>query len=184
MVLDEKWLGLATSLTSSMLANSANYVAVKQGIPDSITLPVILIGFGNIAALYLDVLFAKRGFGRLNAEVPYTNIKFRNNWFLSNVVGTVGVKYFAIAVMDGILVYWIYRRVQRWFSDKNIFERQAVLRDAILAACVTSFTFLIYGNYLRFNWALQDVPSRGTEIYAGVVAIISVMAYVYGEILK
>jgi hypothetical protein len=39
-----------------MLANSANYVAVKQGIPDSITLPVILIGFGNIAALYLDVL--------------------------------------------------------------------------------------------------------------------------------
>jgi hypothetical protein len=49
--------------------NSANYVAVKQGIPDSITLPVILIGFGNIAALYLDVLFVKRGFGRLNAEV-------------------------------------------------------------------------------------------------------------------
>jgi hypothetical protein len=38
-----------------MLANSANYVAVKQGIPDSITLPVILIGFGNIAALYLDI---------------------------------------------------------------------------------------------------------------------------------
>jgi hypothetical protein len=54
----------------------------------------------------------------------------------------------------------------------------------ISAACVTSFTFLIYGNYLRFNWALQDVPSRRTEIYAGVIAIISVMAYVYGEIPK
>jgi hypothetical protein len=45
-----------------MLANSANALLPLRH-PDSITLPVILIGFGNIAALYLDVLFVKRGFG-------------------------------------------------------------------------------------------------------------------------
>jgi vacuolar-type H+-ATPase subunit I/STV1 len=60
MVLDEKWLGLATSLTSSMLAETVRTMLPLNKASDSITLPVILIGFGNIAALYLDVLFATR----------------------------------------------------------------------------------------------------------------------------
>jgi hypothetical protein len=43
MVLDEA--GLATSISSSMISNTGNYIAIKQGVPDSITVPVILIAF-------------------------------------------------------------------------------------------------------------------------------------------
>jgi hypothetical protein len=74
-----------------MISNTGNYIAIKQGVPDSITVPVILIG--NVLALYLDVMFA---FGADNIPVPYSDIRFRNGWFWNNLFGMVGAKYFAI----------------------------------------------------------------------------------------
>jgi antibiotic biosynthesis monooxygenase (ABM) superfamily enzyme len=31
----------------------------------------------------------------------------------------VGAKYFAIALMDGIIVYWLYKRLQKKLIDKK-----------------------------------------------------------------
>jgi hypothetical protein len=94
MVLDEM-ARLVTSISSSMISNTGNYIAIKQGVPDSITVPVIL-AFGNVLALYLDVMFAKY-FSVQTIPVPYSDLRFRNGWFWNNLFGMVGAKYFAIA---------------------------------------------------------------------------------------
>lgn len=176
MVLGEKWLGLLTSLSSSLISNTGNYVAINSGVPDSISIPIILIAFGNALALYLDVVFAKYAFGVHRIPVPYSELRFRNSWFWNNIFGIVGLKYFLVALMDGIIVYWIYKRLQKKFRDRTWMKQSDALVDSILAATVTTFTFLIYGNFLRFNWALEPIPSVWTHIYTCIIALVSIVA--------
>jgi hypothetical protein len=156
-----------------MISNTGNYIAIKQGVPDSITVPVILIAFGNVLALYLDVMFAKYAFGADNIPVPYSDIRFRNGWFWNNLFGMVGAKYFAIALMDGIIVYWLYKRLQKKLIDKKWLKETDALLDTVLAASVTTFTFLVYGNFLRFNWAFIQAPGVWIHVYAYVVGVIA-----------
>jgi hypothetical protein len=70
----------------------------------------------NVLALYLDVMFAVRFW---YIPVPYSDLRFRNGWFWNNLFGMVGAKYFAIALMDGIIVYWLYKRLQKTLIDKK-----------------------------------------------------------------
>jgi hypothetical protein len=86
----------------------------------------------------------RRSIGTLGADnipVPYSDLRFRNGWFWNNLFGMVGAKYFAIALMDGIIVYWLYKRLQKTLIDKKWMKETDALLDTVLAASVTTFTF-------------------------------------------
>jgi hypothetical protein len=72
----------------------------------------------------------------------------------------VGAKYFAIALMDGIIVYWLYKRLQKTLIDKKWMKETDALRYGV--GCIGDDIYiLVYGNFLRFNWAFIQAPVSG-----------------------
>jgi hypothetical protein len=186
MPLDEKVLGLMTSVLGSAVTNGVHYAARAAGVTEEITIPVIVIAFGNLVALYLDVLLAKRDFhdpsGAVIKGVRYTNFRFRNAWFAEHLVGSVGLKYFVVALFDGVIVYHLYRIAQRWLNERGFMKDRALVRDVALASLTSVVTFLAFANFLRFNWAFQHRPSTAAVALTTVVGVAATAFLVDGRL--
>jgi hypothetical protein len=166
-MLGENRLGLATSLTTAAIVNTLNFAATRSGVSDTLTVPVIVVGFGNSLSLWMDVMFAKRSFD--GTILSYCDLSARNRWFFDNVFGSTGAKYAATALADGVIVFYIYRSLTRWCDRRKVMLKSKSLRNTGLAAIVTSLTFLMFGNFLRFNWAYLHNPTPYATAYAMVV---------------
>jgi hypothetical protein len=117
----------------------------------------------------------RRSIGTLGADnipVPYSDLRFRNGWFWNNLFGMVGAKYFAIALMDGIIVYWLYKRLQKTLIDKKWMKETDALLDTVLAASVTTFTFwFMVIFYVLIGHSYRHLVSG--YMYAYVVGVIA-----------
>jgi hypothetical protein len=114
-------------------------------------------------------MFAKYAFGADNIPVPYSDLRFRNGWFWNNLFGMVGAKYFAIALMDGIIVYWLYKRLQ--LMIKEVDERNGRTSRYGVGCIGDDIYILVYGNFLRFNG--HSYRHRCLDTYAYVVGVIA-----------
>jgi hypothetical protein len=177
MVFDEKVLGLATSVSGSAVTQGLSYGALQAGVPSDVVVPAISIAFGNFFALYMDAVFAKRTFqiaGRA-VDVPYADFAFRHRWFLRSLVSPTGLKYFTVALFDGVIVYSIYKAARAKLDDAGFFTTRKNIRDTVLVGLISASTFLVYANRMRFDWAFQPDPAASVT---GVVLVVAVVASV------
>ena len=149
MVDAELFRGAIASLVASMLSNLMNMFGthvLKLHIEWS-SLFFISI-FGNLLGYSLDILFAKKYF--YGKEVPYSDMPYRLLWWMKSFSSPIFFKFIVTIIIDMILFTVLLRTILKTLDEKEI---KFKYRDVLVAAAVTTVTFVLYVNYLRFKWA-------------------------------
>jgi len=154
---EEKSKGMITSAVSFSFANVLNiYLNTNLQIDIHKSTFLSLYLFGNILAYSLDIVFAKEKlfvnnkYGKVSLNDYSTRTKFLANSFFN--------KYFARYMILGIIDSIIGLILLKFLI--NLMNKYELLidwkyRDVIIAAFVVTFTYKLYLNHLRFDWAYE-----------------------------
>lgn len=157
---EEKARGMACSTVSGCIAGGLTVAGVKLGMKTTTSAVVFLYIVGNIMTYAADIMFAKRSFlqdGRI-VRLPYDAFHKRSAYLLRSFVGRKFVKFGVTVLLDTLIGLALLRAATR-FMDENDFLVHFKYRDAITAILITIFTFMLYLNILRFDWAYSDVEN-------------------------
>lgn len=152
--------GVMTSLLSSGFTQILIYLTSKTKIQNKdMILYIITFIVANILSYSFDILLAKDNFN--GVRVSLYDVKFRFNYLLKKILSYQIVKFFIIVAIDLILVNSVFKRVRKFLDKKNIKFKN---RDQILMFTLTTLSFLLYGNMLRFNWVYLEKTSMTHDV--------------------
>jgi hypothetical protein len=144
--------GIATSLMSSGFSQTLIYLTNKTDIKNKDLLLYLITFFvANIISYSFDILLAKDNFGGVRISIYDT--KARLTYLIKHLFGYQIIKFFMIVCIDIIMVNTIFRKCRDFLDEKEIFFKN---RDQILMFLITTLTFVIYGNLLRFEWVYKE----------------------------
>ncbi len=158
MELTPKMRGAITTVASGILSGIFNSIGIRIGISELVSAIISLYVIGNLLAYAFDILFAKNTFlGKDGKEtfIPYTDYIFRLRWLMGSFFSPVFYRFLVTIIIDTIIAMSILLKILDIMERKNI---HFWMRDSIVAALVAIFTFLLYNNVLRFDWAYNDKP--------------------------
>lgn len=156
MELTPKMRGALTTVASGTLSGVFNSIAIRIGVPELTSAIVSLYIIGNVLAYAFDILFAKNTFVAKDGKIKtisYTDYIFRLQWLLRSFFTPVFYRFFVTIIIDTIIAMSILIKVLDTMDRKNI---HFWMRDSIIAALVAIFTFILYNNVLRFDWAYNN----------------------------
>ena len=153
----EKNKGILTSAVSFSIANLLNVFFNKNlqiGIQKSTFISMYLIG--NILAYSLDVVFAKE---KLYINNRYGNISLNNydarlNFLIKSFFSKYFIRFMILSIIDSIIGLTLLKFLIK-LMDKYEILIDWKYRDLLIAAVVVSFTYNLYLNQLRFDWAYE-----------------------------
>jgi|TARA_B110000259_G_scaffold188275_1_gene246145 hypothetical protein len=153
----EKSKGILTSAISFSAANVLNIflnTSMEMNIQKSTFLSLYL--FGNIFAYSLDIMFAKEKLFVNNKyeKVPLTDYSTRSKFLISSFFNKYFARYMILGIIDSIIGLILLK----FFI--NLMNKYELLmdwkyRDVIIASFVVAFTYQLYLNHLRFDWAYE-----------------------------
>jgi len=144
--------GIVTSLLSSGFTQILIYLTSKTKIQNKdLILYVITFVVANILSYSFDILLAKDNFN--GVRVSLYDVKFRFNYLLEKMLSYQIVKFFMVVGIDLLLVNSVFKRAREFLDKKNIKFKN---RDQILMFVLTTLSFLLYGNMLRFKWVYLE----------------------------
>ena len=166
--------GIMTSLLSSGFTQILIYLTNKTKIQNKdLILYIITFIVANILSYSFDILLAKDNFN--GVRVSLYDVKFRFDYLLKNMFSYQIVKFFIIIAIDLILVNSVFKRTRKFLDKKNIKFKH---RDQILMFLLTTLSFLLYGNMLRFNWVYIEKTSLTVDVlllaWLSIVFLISI----------
>jgi hypothetical protein len=166
--------GIMTSLLSSGFTQILIYLTSKTKIQNKdIILYIITFIVANILSYSFDILLAKENFN--GDRVSLYDVKFRFNYLLEKMLSYQIVKFFIIIAIDIILVNSVFKRTRKFLDKKNIKFKN---RDQILMFVLTTLSFLLYGNMLRFNWVYIEKTSLTVDVllmaWLSIIFLISI----------
>lgn len=166
--------GIMTSLLSSGFTQILIYLTSKTKIQNKdIILYIITFIVANILSYSFDILLAKENFN--GVRVSLYDVKFRFNYLLEKMLSYQIVKFFIIIAIDIILVNSVFKRTRKFLDKKNIKFKN---RDQILMFVLTTLSFLLYGNMLRFNWVYIEKTSLTVDVllmaWLSIIFLISI----------
>ena len=137
----------------------------------------IFIVFCFLVGYTLDILFAKKSFD--NKVIPYEKINQRfdilvNQYYKSFTL----VKYLMIVLIDNIINILLVRYLINQLNKYKILVNYKY-RDILLVFVVFGLSFILYSNYLRFNWAYNKESSKTTNIIMSLVTISTIIIYIF-----
>lgn len=137
----------------------------------------IFIVFCFLVGYTLDILFAKKSFD--NKVVPYSKINQRldilvNQYYKSFTL----VKYLMLVLIDNIINILLVRYLINQLNKYKILVNYKY-RDILLVFVVFGLSFILYSNYLRFNWAYNKESSKTTNIIMSLVTISTMIIYTF-----
>lgn len=156
MELTPKMRGAITTMASGLLSGVFNSIGIRIGIPELVSAILSLYVIGNVLAYAFDILFAKNTFlGKDGKEkfIPYTNYIFRLQWLMKSLLSPVFFRFLVTIIIDTIIAMSILFKILDIMDQNNI---HFWMRDSIIAAIVAIFTFMLYNNVLRFDWAYNN----------------------------
>lgn len=154
---EEKNKGILTSIVSFSIANVLNIFLntnLNMDIQQSTFISMYL--FGNIAAYSLDIMFAKEKlfvngkYGKISLNDYNTRSKFLLNSFINKYFA----RYMILGIIDSIIGLILLKFMIK-LMDKYEILVDWKYRDVVIAAFVVSFTYQLYLNKLRFDWAYE-----------------------------
>ena len=166
--------GIMTSLLSSGFTQILIYLTSKTKIQNKdMILYIITFIVANILSYSFDILLAKDNFN--GVRVSLYDVKFRFDYLLKNMFSYQIVKFFIIIAIDLILVNSVFKRTREFLDKKNIKFKN---RDQILMFLLTTLSFLLYGNMLRFNWVYIEKTSLTVDVlliaWLSIIFLISI----------
>lgn len=156
----EEYRGLITSLVSGIFSQSLIYLTGKTEIEHKQTIIyVITFVLANILSFMMDILFAKDKFdGKI---IHITDFKFRLDYLMKKIISYQIIKFFIVVVIDVIIVDTIYRRLIV-IMDRNKLDFK--YRNELILFSLTTLSFTIYVNTLRFKWVYCDNTGLNTNL--------------------
>ena len=111
---------------------------------------------GNILAYSLDVVFAKE---KLYINNRYGNISLNNynarlNFLIKSFFSKYFIRFMILTIIDSIIGLTLLKFLIK-LMDKYEILIDWKYRDLLIAAVVVSFTYNLYLNQLRFDWAYE-----------------------------
>lgn len=166
--------GVMTSLLSSGFTQILIYLTNKTKIQNKdMILYIITFIVANILSYSFDILLAKDNFN--GVRVSLYDVKFRFNYLLQKMFSYQIVKFFIIVAIDLLLVNSVFKRIREYLDKKNIKFKN---RDQILMFVLTTMSFLLYGNMLRFNWVYLEKTNMTLDVllmaWLSIIFLISI----------
>ena len=152
--------GVVTSLLSSGFTQILIYLTSKTKIQNKdLILYVITFVVANILSYSFDILLAKDNFN--GVRVSLYDVKFRFNYLVKKMFSYQIIKFFMVVAIDLLLVNSVFKRTREFLDKKNIKFKN---RDQILMFTLTTLSFLLYGNMLRFNWVYLEKTNMTLDV--------------------
>lgn len=152
--------GIMTSLLSSGFTQILIYFTSKTKIQNKdMILYIITFFVASILSYSFDILLAKDNFN--GVRVSLYDVKFRFNYLLEKMLSYQIIKFFIIVAIDLLLVNSVFKRARDFLDKKKIKFKN---RDQILMFVLTTLSFLLYGNMLRFNWVYLEKTNMTLDV--------------------
>ena len=184
----DQFKGMLASFCSGTIANTLNYIlstGFKWSIQSSTFLSLYIVG--NLFAYIFDILFAKSHFwdSKLNKNIflPFTAFTPKFKWLLKSFIDKYFMKFFITVMIDSIIGVALLKYTIKQLNHYNILTTYKH-RDLIVAAIVSAFTFVLYLNPLRFNWAYHNDENPVLNMIIIVWFTISLLIMVKFDELK
>ena len=200
----EKVRGAAVSVASGTLAGGLHILAVKLGMSATLASALVLYLFGNLLGYASDILFAKRDFrvpaswvpasalaelkrhgtvspgGLFNGPLPYTMLGVRTRWLLLSFANKQFFRFLVTVLLDTLIGIALLRAAIDVADHYQVLP-QWRMRDAVLAVLIAVFTFFLYTNILRFDWAYRDgdEPLMNIVVLMWATLVLMVFAVTY-----
>ena len=153
----EKNKGILTSIGSFSVANILNiFLNTNLGMDIEKSTFISMYLFGNILAYSLDIMFAKEKLfinGKYG-EVSLKDYNRRYKFLLNSFIDKYFARYMILGIIDSIIGLILLKFIIK-IMDKNEILIDWKYRDVLIAAFVVSFTYQLYLNQLRFDWAYE-----------------------------
>lgn len=161
----EKLRGILTSMMTGGAAGGLNLGLAALGLSPVTSAFVGLYLFGSLFGYVADVMLAKETFripqgyrglpGPYHGPVPYTDVLVRTRWLLRSFVGKQFFRFFITVLIDSLVGIAMLNALIE-YMDARDFLPDFRFRDTLAAGGISIFTFLLYNNILRFDWAYND----------------------------
>lgn len=152
--------GVLTSILSSGITQIVVYLTSKSQMKHKdIILYIITFIIANLLSYSLDILLAKDNFG--GVRVSLYDQSFRLKYLMRNFFSYQLVKFFIVIGIDLIIVNSVFKRVIKFLDEKDIKFKN---RDQIVMFLLTTFSFILYGNMLRFKWVYVEKTNLTLDV--------------------
>jgi hypothetical protein len=164
--------GIVTSLISSGFTQTLIYLTNKTELKNKDTiLYIITFIVANLISYSFDILIAKDNFN--GTRVSIYDQSYRLNYMLRNLFGFQIVKFFILVCIDTLIVTTIFNKLRKILDNKNIKFKN---RDQLILFLLTTFTFMLYGNMLRFEWVYVDKKNLNLDVL--LISWLSILFFV------
>lgn len=152
--------GVLTSILSSGITQVLIYLTSKSKMKNKdLILYLITFIIANLLSYSFDILLAKDNFG--GKRISLYDQSFRFNYLIDNFFSYQIVKFFIVICIDIIVVNSVFKRTRKFLDDKDIKFKN---RDQILMFLLTTFSFVMYGNMLRFEWVYVEKTNLTLDV--------------------
>lgn len=153
-----KLRGAITTFVTGSLAALFNYIGIQIGLKERTSAILSIYIIGNMIAYIADIVFAKDTFlspnGSQVISVPYSDLGFRLKWLFKSFISSYFFRFCVTIIIDTLVGLVILMKTIDFLDDNEI---HFWMRDTLLTGIIAVFTFILYNNVLRFDWAYSDV---------------------------
>ena len=150
---------IASIITSIFLTLLNNFCVYFIPLNVDVLIFVNYFIISNVLSYSLDILLAKQYFD--NKKISYSNIRERFIYLTKSYFSISFVKFMVTVFIDLILKYSIFKKTVKILSENDII---LPYRDSILLTVIPIFTFIMFINNLRFNWAYKNDSDYKTDL--------------------
>lgn len=189
---EEKIRGMVTSIITGGISGGMNFGLTAAGLSPALSAFLGLYITGSLLGYVFDILFAKHEFfiprgyggesGPYNGPVPYTDVAARAMWMLHSFAGKHFFRYVITVIIDSLIGIVLLNAAIE-YMDSNEFLMDFAFRDAFVAGGISIFTFILYNNILRFDWAYSeaDDPLLNVTILMWSTLVLMIFAITFNN---
>lgn len=176
--MSEKVRGGLTSIVSGVTSGLLTVMGVNIGLSAPMSSAIFLYGVGNVVAYMLDIVFAKRAFD--GAEVPYSALGKRFAILAKSLLTTQFFRFVITAIIDCLVGIALLKASIKYMNEHDILTGFKY-RDTVVTIAIASFTFVLYVNTLRFDWAYSHTRNFTMDliVYMWVSVALLMFAITY-----
>lgn len=178
----EKFLGTVVSILVGLISTGILFLSQAAGATVEGAVVYASI-FGNFVGYSGDVLVAKQCFDAWDADLgEYVPVKYdqwdvekRFVWYVKSLASKSFLRFILTVLIDIIVSLAIIDLVTQLLDDLNI---NFGIRDTLIAGVVSVFTFQVFVNEIRFNYAYNRSDNFTHDLIVFAWASILIVIYI------
>jgi hypothetical protein len=181
LVTEEKVRGAIAGSLTGIAATGLNILGVTVlGLSAPVSMALMHYLFGSTMAYILDILIAKYFFH--GVHVSYSDIGTRAAWMLYSLTERFFFRFIVTVIIEALTAVAILEALIVMFDRYEYFSegRAREIRNITLAAVVSAFVYVIFGNVIRYDWAYNENEQPLMNIIVMVWLALTVLVFSRG----